>query len=103
MDPIEAEYVYKSRYRMAHIAFWHMENCQQEVIQAGLEALRFRESLEQDEKFLYYDLYGEDWKRYVDISKERMNIKGICQMLADSFEILQKTELAKKYRDMIKG
>lgn len=104
MDPIEAEYVYKSLHHMVDIAYKYMENCQQKVILAGKKALEFRKSLDTNAHFLYHDLYGQnDCKKYIGISKERMNPNKIWEMLANSFEVLHETELAQKYRDMIKG
>lgn len=104
MDPIEADYMYKSLHHMADIAYQYMENCQQKVIWAGKKALELRGNLDNKTFFLYHDLYEQnDCKKYIEISKKRMKTNGICQMLANSFEALQEFELAKKYRDMIKG
>lgn len=96
LDPLECEYYYKSNSLLAYIYCVRLKNYEP-AIDCALNAYNFVEKLEENKFFK--DLYGEEKKEYLKVSKDRANLEKICQYLAVSNRELRRFDESEKWWD----
>ncbi len=94
LDPLECEYYYKSNSLLAYIYCVRLKNYEP-AIDCALNAYNFIEKLEENKFFK--NLYGEENKEYLKVSKGRTSLEKICQYLAVSNRELRRFDESEKW------
>lgn len=100
-DPLELEYAFKAYHHMCVILYNHCDDVTVKYRKIICYAQRAIEIVEEEinASAMYPKLYGGSAEVYREISRERMSLKGIYQILSLTYSELHEEKLAREYRE----
>lgn len=98
-DPLEMEYLFKSYTQESYI--YYKTERYMEAIQAGQRAIRTLEDFVKENRY-FNDFYaGSDAEHFRNLTKSRMDLRAVDQLLAKSYREISDEENAKFYRERV--